>query len=113
MVKAKDELERKLRAFIELIIKRFHVEAVVLFGSYAGGNPKDYSDIDVAVFSPDFGKNPLNEMTELCKLRRKIDTDIEPLPFSAQDFYEYTKADFVYEILQNGKIIYKGGKVLI
>jgi len=113
MVKTKDELKRKLKSFIELIDKDFHLEAVVLFGSYAGDNPRDYSDVDVAVFSPDFGNNPLDEMTRLCKIRRKIDTDIEPLPFSAREFYEHTKADFVNEILEHGRIIYKDGKILI
>jgi len=113
MVKTKDELERKLKSFIELIVNSIQVEAVVLFGSYAGDNPKEYSDVDVAVFSSDFGKNPLDEMTRLCKLRRKVDTDIEPLPFSAQDFYEHTKADFVNEILEHGKVIYQKGKMLI
>lgn len=113
MVKRKDELESKLKAFIDLVSKSFYVEAVVLFGSYARENPGEYSDIDVAVFSPEFGKNPLKEMADLCKLRRKVDTDIEPLPFSAKDFYEHTKADFVHEIIEHGKIIYNKGKVLI
>lgn len=39
MVKTKDELEKTLRAFIELVVNSFQVEAVVLFGSYAGDNP--------------------------------------------------------------------------
>lgn len=113
MAKTKDELENNLRVFIELIAENFRLEAVVLFGSYANGNQHEYSDVDVAVFSPDFGNNPLVEMTQLCKLRRKIDTDIEPLPFPAQVFYEHTKVEFVSEIIAQGKIIYKGGKVLI
>jgi predicted nucleotidyltransferase len=113
MVKTKDELEKNLRDFIESLIEKYSIEAVVLFGSYSGGIPSEYSDIDVAVFSPDFGVNPLAEMTELCKIRRSIDTDIEPLPFSAKEFYEYTKADFVSEIIEKGKIIYKNGKILI
>lgn len=85
MVKTKDELERKLKSFIELIDKDFQLEAVVLFGSYAGNNPRDYSDIDIAVFSPEFRKNPLDEMTRLCKIRRKIDTDKERNPKRKED----------------------------
>lgn len=69
--------------------------------------------MDVAVFSSDFGRNPLEEMTWLCKLRRKVDTDIEPLPFPAKVFSEHSKADFVYEILSKGKVLYKNGEVLI
>jgi len=107
------DLNRKLKDFINLLLEKIRVEAVVLFGSYAHGNPKDYSDIDIAVFSPDFGKNPLEETTFLFKLRRKIDTDFEPLAYSDNDLYNYTPADFVYEIIENGKIIYKKGEFLI
>jgi uncharacterized protein len=113
MVKGKDELNKILRTFIELISRSFNISAVVLFGSYATDTPKDYSDIDIAVFSPDFGHNPLEEMAHLCRLRRSIDTDIEPLPFSTDDFYHHTKADFIYEILKNGRVIYKDGIILV
>jgi len=75
-----DALEVKLREFIRLLRNHFPIEAVVLWGSHANGNPTRSSDIDVAVFSDAFGKNPLQEMASLCKLRRKIDADIEPLP---------------------------------
>ncbi|MCD4785505.1 MAG: nucleotidyltransferase domain-containing protein [Candidatus Eremiobacteraeota bacterium] len=107
------DLNKKLKDFIDLLLETIRVEAVVLYGSYAHGNPRLYSDIDIAVFSPDFGGNPIEETTFLFKLRRKIDTDLEPLAYSSNDFYDYTPADFVHEIIENGKIIYKDGKYLI
>lgn len=57
-------------------------------------------------------KNPLEEMTKLCKLRRNIDTDIEPLPFSSEVFYKHNRTDFVHEILTKGRLVYKKGKNL-
>lgn len=113
MVKNKDELAIKLRAFIELATNNFIIKAIVLFGSYSHGFPQSSSDIDVAVFSPEFGENPIEEMTALCRLRRKIDTDIEPLAFSEKDFNEHSQTDFVSEILNSGKIIYKDKVILI
>ncbi len=34
--------------------KKLHLRKVILFGSYAYGDPRKRSDIDIAVISPDF-----------------------------------------------------------
>lgn len=113
MVKTKHRLEEILKEYINILIKRFNIYAIVLFGSYAYGDPKEYSDIDLAIFSESFGNDPLSEMTLLCKMRRRVDTAIEPLPFSKEDFFKHSEKDFIHEILGNGKIIYKEGKISI
>ena len=89
------------------------ISNVCIFQEYHPFNIFSRIFIKPSFFSGDFEKNPLEEMTKLCKLRRKIDTHIEPLAFPAKDFYEHTKAEFVSEILEKGKIIYKDGKILI
>ena len=57
MVKAKisqQEMKKFVNDFIRSLEKNnLQVRRVVLFGSYARGNPRDYSDIDLAVL----GKN--------------------------------------------------------
>lgn len=113
MAKSLTQINHELKEFIGLLINSYDIFAVVLYGSYAKGKASDLSDVDVAVFSDDFGKNIFEEMTNLFKLRRKIDTDIEPLPFTKKAYFEHEKADFVSEILSNGKIIYKDGQILI
>jgi predicted nucleotidyltransferase len=114
MVKSLTQVNNELREFVELLTKAYNVFAIVLFGSYAEeGRAHDFSDIDLAVFSDDFGENLFEEMKSLFKLRRKIDTDIEPLPFSKRDYFEHENTDFVNVILSHGKVIYKDGKMLI
>lgn len=113
MVKNPDQLNRELREFTKILTDSFNIFAIVLYGSYAESRAGEYSDIDLAVFSEDFGNNPFEEMKSLFKLRRKIDTDIEPLPFNRKAFFENSKTDFVNEILAKGKIIYKEGKLFI
>ena len=66
--------------------KGISVSKVILFGSHAKGNAKPDSDIDIAVISSQFGRNNLKEMMLLRKLALEIDSHIEPLPFSPQDF---------------------------
>lgn len=113
MGKRKNELENKIKIFIKLLENNFSLETVILFGSYASGKPNKWSDVDIAVFSRDFGKNPLEEMASLCKLRRQVDTNIEPLPFSDKELHKHDKADFIHEILTKGRVLYKNGGILI
>jgi predicted nucleotidyltransferase len=59
---------------------------VILFGSYARGAARQFSDIDVAVFSKKFGKDCIQEGFTLMKLARPVDLRIEPVPLPSKDF---------------------------
>ena len=61
------------------------VEDVILFGSYAKGSPKPWSDLDVCVVSNSFGKDKTEEMVFLKKLASSIEPLIEPHPYHPQD----------------------------
>jgi uncharacterized protein len=94
----KAEAINKVKAYKALIELFFKPDSVYLFGSYARGNHRDNSDIDVAIVinhSEDdyFSVNPL-----LWKLRRQIDDRIEPILIE-KDFDE---ADFLGEIKKYG-----------
>jgi len=58
---------------------------IILFGSIAKGKSNKYSDIDIAVVSPKFGKNFNKEIVKLMILTDKINNDIEPIPFNPKD----------------------------
>lgn len=113
MAKSRDSINNELTEFINLLTDAYDIFAVILFGSYAEGKAGEYSDIDVAVFSDDFGDDAFEDMKKLFRLRRKIDPDIEPLPFKKHDYFEHNNADFVHEIISRGKIIYKEGSLFI
>jgi len=49
-------------------------------------------------------------MKALFRLRRQIDTDIEPLPFSRDAYSGSDAADFVNKIVRKGKVIYMAGR---
>ena len=42
--------------YVERLRQVVHVDGVYLFGSYAKGTADEWSDIDLAIVSPDFGK---------------------------------------------------------
>jgi len=75
-----------INQYIDLLKhKGVDVSKVILFGSYAKGTAKPESDIDIAVVSSQFGKNNLKEMMFLRRIALKIDSHLEPLPFSPKD----------------------------
>ena len=103
------EITEKLENYIETLKQYFKVKLIVLFGSYAKGNSKKYSDIDIAVFV-EKDENELDYLEKsalLLKLVRKIDVRIEPTLFYSEELKDYEKASFVNEILTTGEIIYQ------
>lgn len=64
------------------------VSHAAVFGSWAKGKGTAASDIDVCVVSPSFGKDYINEMVYLRKISLSIDSRIEPIPFSPDDYQD-------------------------
>ena len=75
---------------------------IILFGSYAKGNFNDDSDIDIAVVLKDYS-NLMDIQLDLMRIRRKIDSRIEPHPFRENEF-EMTNP-IVSEIMKYGQEI--------
>jgi uncharacterized protein len=75
---------------------------IILFGSYAKGNYSDDSDIDIAVVFNDYS-NVMDMQLELMRLRRKIDSRIEPHPFRECEFDQSNP--IVNEIIKYGQEI--------
>ena len=79
---------------------------VFLYGSQVLGTYNEYSDIDVAVISPNFGKNYLEECRLLMKLTRNVDLMISPQPYAVEEYEKASKGTFLWqEIIQKGKVI--------
>ncbi|HET7360448.1 MAG TPA: nucleotidyltransferase domain-containing protein [Salinimicrobium sp.] len=75
---------------------------IILFGSYAKENFNMDSDIDIAVVLKDYS-NSIDMQLELMRLRRKIDSRIEPHPFRENEFE--LSNPMVHEIVKYGEEI--------
>ncbi len=71
--------------YADAVRGNFNFVKVILFGSFAKGNYNEDSDIDIAIIFNDYG-NLIDMQLELMRLRRKIDSRIEPHPFREKDF---------------------------
>ncbi|MEA3446199.1 MAG: nucleotidyltransferase domain-containing protein [Bacteroidota bacterium] len=88
--------------YADAVKSKYDYIKIILFGSYAKGNYNDDSDIDIAVVLKDY-TNLMDIQLDLMRLRRKIDSRIEPHPFREKDF-EITNP-IVNEIIKYGQEI--------
>jgi predicted nucleotidyltransferase len=88
--------------YADVVKSKYDFVKIILFGSYAKGNYNEDSDIDIAVILKDYN-NLIDTQLDLMRLRRKIDSRIEPHPFREVDF-EKTNP-IVNEIIKYGQDI--------
>ena len=86
MVTEVENIEDKVSYFLKALGKRYKVYTAYIYGSHSKGNATEWSDIDVAVVSPDFTENIFDIRLKLMKLAASIDDRIEPHPFHVKDF---------------------------
>jgi len=97
---------KSIRKYIrELEKHRIPIRKAVLFGSYAKGLAKPESDIDVALVSEVFSGDRFKDRRRIIPLRRNIDSRIEPLPFTPEDFDN--GGMLAEEIKKNGIVIFQ------
>jgi len=82
------DVKEVVRRFIDLIQEERKILKVFLYGSHAKGIAGRWSDIDIAVVSPDFSEDLFEERIKLMKLSLGIDERIEPCPLRPEDFDE-------------------------
>jgi len=87
--------------YVEKICENYNVYAIILFGSYAKGTENVDSDIDIAIITDDFEEDIFDEVLNLMKLRRTIDTRIEPHLIRIDD-YKKAATPFIKEVIENG-----------
>jgi len=90
------------RRYAEEVTKELKPEKIVMFGSYAAGQAREDSDIDVAVIFNGFEGDFLRVSSWLWSLTWKVSSHIEPILLDRTD----DKSGFVEEILKSGELIY-------
>ncbi|MBI5807017.1 MAG: nucleotidyltransferase domain-containing protein [Ignavibacteriales bacterium] len=70
---------RALKRFSKDVKEILEVEKIILFGSFAKGEQKDNSDIDIAVIVSGFDGDYLELNAKLFSIVKNIDVRIEPI----------------------------------
>ena len=82
---------------------KYNIQKAYIFGSYAKGKADKWSDIDVAIVSPQISNDRFEERIRLTELAISVDDRLEPLPFNLDSFND--DDPFVQQIKNEGLAI--------
>jgi len=87
MATSKSTVIKDIRRYVaELNKQGIDVQKVMLFGSWAKGSAGEDSDVDIALISSSFSGDRFRDRRIIVPLRRKINNNLEPIPFDPETF---------------------------
>lgn len=103
MLKTRDEALDIAKRYKDFITKFLTVDFCYLYGSYATNQQHEWSDIDVAIVSPDFSYMPIDISGKiLSKAAYEINALIEPIPIPPEELVDSEIGTIGYTILNKG-----------
>jgi len=91
------------------IVKEYQPKKIILFGSYAYGEPTEDSDVDLLIIK-DTDKRPIDRWIEVKRLLRDITRSlpVSPLVYTEKEIEERNaiKDFFIEEIFEKGEVLY-------
>jgi predicted nucleotidyltransferase len=104
MALSENQVTEIIKGFITELSQKIPIKEIILFGSYAQGDPQDYSDIDLAVISDWFeGKPRIESMQFLSRMAAANNSLIEALPFTEEEYKNLDKRSFLASIIRSGR----------
>lgn len=113
MAKNTSKITRIVKSIVtELNRSGISVKYLILYGSYAKGQPRKHSDIDIAVISSDLPKKSIVRRQEILgEAIFCIQEPIEPIGYTFEEYKNCQKGTFLAEIKRTGRIIYANSRV--
>lgn len=103
------DIQPLLRKIVEVLVVEYRPESIILFGSYAYGEPDSASDVDLLILK-ETDKSFPKRWAEVCELVADIvgTTPFSPLVLTPTELEERrAKGDqFFEEILAKGRTLY-------
>lgn len=101
----------QLLPYLRVLVEQFHPERVILFGSYAYGEPTSDSDVDLLVVK-DIDHSPVTEATAIRRAVRPLRHSVANLPLDIMvrdrtdlDARIARGADFHEEVIRKGLVL--------
>lgn len=103
------EINETISGIVEAILKKYKPKKIILFGSYAYGEPAEESDIDLLIIK-NTKKRPIDRWIEVKRLLRDKSRmlGVSPLVYTEKEIEERLAIGdfFVEEVLDKGEILY-------
>jgi predicted nucleotidyltransferase len=92
---------------VRQIVEKFKPQKIILFGSYARGNPRPESDVDLLVVMD----TPLKEVNQSIEIHRQLDImfGLDLLVYTPEHLQDRLEMGdwFVRDILKEGQVLYE------
>ena len=94
---------------VQILVNEYRPKKIILFGSYAYGYPKEFSDLDILIIKdselPRFKRS--REVRKLLRGLINIPKDI--LVYTPAEVEEWKEVDqaFITEIIKDGQVLYE------
>ena len=97
----------QIHEFADRVVREFHPDRIILFGSYAAGTATEDSDVDLLVVMPFAGKNLTQSVEILVRTDPQFPADL--LARRPEDTERrYRQGDpLIRSALDNGKVLYE------
>jgi len=99
--------EKKINEVVERIVSNVNPEKVILFGSYAEGNPDNNSDLDIIVVK-EMNIPRHKRSREIKKYLRGVKVPIDLIVYSQDEIDEWkdNEHSFISKALKSGRVLY-------
>ena len=104
--------DEQLQEMVQVIVSEVNTDMIILFGSYANGNPKEDSDVDLIVIKSDPFTPERSRFSEEVRLWEalsgfKIPKDILVYCQDDVEYWRDSKNNVLAQALRNGNILYQ------
>ena len=101
--------QKAIDQVVQQIVEKFKPQKIILFGSYARGNPRPESDVDLLVVM----ETPLREVQQAIQISQEIEYrfGLDLIVHTPNYLAERLKLGdwFLRDVLKEGKVLYDAG----
>lgn len=99
--------QEKISEVVKRIVKNINPEKIILFGSYACGNPSEDSNLDILVIK-EMKMPRYKRSREVKKYLRGLKIPIDVIVYTKKEIKEWkdTKTSFISQATKEGKVLY-------
>jgi len=107
-------MDEVIKKIVDILVKEYHPDKIILFGSYAYGKPTEDSDIDLLIIKAIDEKRRIDRIVEVRRLVhnsiKRIGIPFSPIVLTKEELYNRLEIgdDFIEEITNKGKVLYEG-----
>lgn len=81
--------EKQINSIVDIIVKRAKPDKIILFGSYAYGQPTNDSDVDILIIKEDSDVSKYKRGREIRKYLRGIGIPLDILVYTQEELNEW------------------------